>query len=125
MTGFVANFLKAGLIGLLCAPLALWAADSTQVKAEGTDGCTAGQSWDVIVGGCTAPIKLRSVPTSRVSNCSCGEGKTGSCTASQNGSYDVFGWRLSTDGREQISSSNPVTWGPVHVITSSCKAEGN
>lgn len=151
MTGFVANFLKAGLVGLLCVPLMLWAAESPRMTAEtrlgankadielistingnnvmhatissGTGGCTAGQFWDVVVGGCTVPLKLRSVPTSQACNCSCGAGTTGSCTASQNGSYDVFGWRLPTDGREQVSSYSPTTWGPCQLVTDSCKAE--
>lgn len=153
MTRFVANFLKAGLIGLLCVPLTLWAADSPRVKVN-TDpikpntanihfesvingnnvmhatitsgsgqGCTAGQLWDVVVGGCTFPVKLRSLSRSEACDCSCGAGSTGSCTASRTGSYDVLGWRLPTDGREQVSGYSSVTWGACQLRTNSCKAE--
>lgn len=115
---------KVCLAGLLCIPFALWAADSPEVKADGTGGCATGQSWDVVVGGCTAPLKLRSVSIMAGADCSCGAGKTGSCTALQKGSYDVFGWRLTTDGREQISRYTPPAWESVNVITTTCRAEG-
>lgn len=115
---------KACLAGLLCVPFVLLGAGCQQIKADSTAGCPVGQSWDVVVAGCTAPLKLRSEPISAGSpDCSCGEGKTGSCTALQKGSYDVFGWRLTTDGREQISSHGPVNWESVQILTTSCKAE--
>lgn len=152
MTGFVAKLLKAGLIGLLCVPLALWAADSPRVSVDQSpigankadihfdsvingdnhmdivitsgsgQGCSAGQFWDIRVGGCTSALKLRSESTSRACDCSCGAGTTGSCSASQSGTYDVFGWKLPTDGRELISYNSPTSWGACQLTANNCVA---
>lgn len=152
MKGFTLQFLKAGLIGFLCVPLTLWAADSPRVAVDqspvgvnkadihfdsvingdnhmdilitsGTGelkGCSAGQYWDVFVGGCTSAVKLKSLTTSRACDCSCPG--TGSCTASQSGTYDVFGWRLPTDGRELVSYNGQVSWAACQLTSNNCQA---
>lgn len=151
MTGFVANFLKGGLVGLLCVPLTLWAAESPRAAVDKASlgankadihlqttingdnhmdivitsgsgqGCSAGQLWDIVMGGCTPAVYLRTVSTSRSCDCSC-PGK-GSCSASQSGTYHVYGWRLPTDGREQISSYSDPVWQACSVTSNSCEAE--
>jgi len=86
----------------------------------GGQGCAAGQVWDINVGGCTAAITLRTVTTFRACSCTCPE--AGSCTASQSGSYPVYGWRTPPSGAEQISGNGATTWGSCQMVTNACTA---
>jgi len=149
MKRWLLSCLKAGLIGLVFMPSLLWAADSPRVAVDqsplgankadiglittingnnhvelqinpGGQGCSAGQYWDIGMGGCTSAIKLRTVAVSQACDCSCPG--TGSCSASQSGSYDVFGWRLPTDGHELVSYNGPTSWGACSVTSNNCQA---
>jgi hypothetical protein len=150
MKRYLLHCLKAGLIGLMFIPFLLWAADSPRVSVDQSpvgankadigftsvingdnhmdivissgsgQGCSAGQFWDIGMGGCTSAIKLRSVSVSQACDCSCPG--TGSCSASQSGSYDVFGWRLPTDGHELVSYNGPTSWGACSVTSNNCQA---
>lgn len=86
----------------------------------GGSGCPAGQFWDVNVGGCTSAITLRTVSTSQACSCTCPE--AGSCTASQSGTYPVYGWRIPPSGAEQVSGNGPVSWGSCQMVTNACTA---
>lgn len=86
----------------------------------GGSGCPAGQFWDVNVGGCTAAITLRTVSTSQACSCTCPG--AGSCTASQSGTYPVYGWRIPPAGAEQVSGNGPVSWGSCQMVTNACTA---
>lgn len=142
--------LKAGLIGMMFIPTLLWASDRPRVTVDQSPigannadirfnsvingdnhmdivissgsppGCTAGKNWDIRVGGCTSAIKLRSESTSRSCDCSCPG--AGSCSASQSGTYDVFGWKLPTDGRELVSYNGATSWGACSVTSNNCEA---
>lgn len=90
------------------------------VVNPGGHGCSAGTYWDIVVGGCTPAVQLRTESTSRSCTCSCAE--LGSCTSAQNGTYPVFGWRLPTSGTEQISYYGATSWGPCFETSSSCAA---
>lgn len=143
------RYLKAGLIGLVFVPSLLWAADSPRVSVDsnslgankadiglvttinfnnhvdlqinpGGQGCSAGQFWDVRFGRCSSATKLRSESTSKACDCSCPG--TGSCSASQSGTYDVFGWQLPTDGHELISYNGPTNWGACSITSNNCQA---
>jgi hypothetical protein len=145
------RLLRSVVIGLVLVPSLLWAAatptmtvDQSPIGANKADihfeslingdnhmdiiissgsppGCSGGQYWDIGVGGCTSAIKLRTESTSQACSCDCSPG-TGSCSASQSGTYDVFGWRLPTDGHELISYNGPTSWGACSVTSSSCAA---
>lgn len=89
---------------------------------SGGQGCSAGQYWDIGVGVCTSEVLLRSVSVTKFCSCDCGASATGSCSAQQDGSYQVFGWRLPTAGNELISRNGPTTWGSCYTISNSCVA---
>lgn len=90
------------------------------ISSGSGQGCSAGQYWDIGMGGCTSAIKLRTVSVSQACDCSCPS--TGSCSASQSGSYDVFGWRLPTDGHELVSYNGPTSWGACSLTSNNCQA---
>lgn len=132
--------LKAGLIVLWCFSVSVLATDGGLaankadveftslingdnhmdiiISSGGSKGCSAGQYWDIRVGGCTGAVQLRSVSTSRACSCSCPG--AGSCTSSQSGSYPVFGWRLPTAGNELISHNGATTWNSCVMVSNSC-----
>ena len=87
----------------------------------GGSGCSAGQFWDVNVGGCTSPVTLRTESTSRACSCTCPQ--KGSCTSSQSGTYPVYGWRLPPSGSEQISSYGATSWGACQMVTNACESD--
>lgn len=87
---------------------------------SGGKGCSAGQYWDIVVGGCTSPVNLRTESTSRGCDCSCPG--AGSCSASQSGTYPVFGWRIPTSGAEQISHYGETSWGACSMTSNQCEA---
>lgn len=39
---------------------------------SGGQGCSAGQYWDIGVGGCTSEVLLRAVSVTRICSCDCG-----------------------------------------------------
>lgn len=86
----------------------------------GGQGCSAGQFWDIVVGGCTSPVNLRTASTSQACDCSCPG--AGSCSASQSGTYPVFGWRIPTSGTEMVSHYGPTSWGACSVTSNNCQA---
>lgn len=86
----------------------------------GGQGCSAGTYWDIVVGGCTSAVQLRTESTSRSCSCSCPE--LGSCSAAQSGTYPVFGWRLPTSGQELISYYGATSWGACVETSNSCVA---
>lgn len=85
-------------------------------------GCSSGQYWDIGVGGCTSAVALKTLSTSQGCPCSCPGGMTGSCSASQSGTYTVFGWRVPTNGAELISHNGPTSWGSCSETSNSCVA---
>lgn len=94
------------------------------VSQGGSTGCPAGQNWDIVVGRCTPAVGIKTLSTSQSCSCSCPSGSTGSCTASQSGSYVVYGWRLPTSGTQLVSYNGPVSWGSCSETSNSCVADG-
>ena len=94
------------------------------VSQGGSTGCPAGQNWDIVVGRCTPAVGIKTLSTSQSCSCSCPSGSTGSCTASQSGSYVVYGWRLPTSGTQLVSYNGPVSWGSCSETSNSCVAGG-
>lgn len=140
MKSFFKRCLIAGLIvcGVMAGPV--FALDANKADIEFTSlingdnhmdvvisagngppqGCSAGQYWDIVVGGCTSAVNLRSESTSRACSCTCPG--AGSCSSSQAGTYQVFGWRIPTSGTERISHYGPTSWGPCSMVSNQCEA---
>lgn len=92
------------------------------ISSGSGQGCSAGQYWDIGVGGCTSEILLRTVSVTQGCSCDCGGGATGTCSAQQDGSYQVFGWRLPTAGNELVSRNGATNWGGCYTTSNSCVA---
>jgi len=127
---------KAMLLSLLLLPGVTHAVDANHadillstdlnhmnvIVNPGGSGCPSGQYWDIGQGGCTTEVILRTVSVTQSCACDCGSGATGSCSSQQNGSYQVFGWRLPTAGNELVSYNGPTSWGGCYTTSSSCAA---
>lgn len=83
-------------------------------------GCSGGQYWDVVVGGCTAPVKLRDEDALQSCGCTCPD--QGSCTSQQEGKTPVLGWRLPPNGGELVASRGATVWGACTETSNSCFA---
>lgn len=92
-------------------------------SASPSAGCPTGQYWDIGQGRCTTEVLLRTVNVSESCNCSCPSGSSGSCAASRDGSYGVYGWRIPTSGQELVSYNGPTNWGFCYSTSNACIAD--